>query len=123
MDWKTAFKKKFKGCLPQISLCPIRCFYLNMNVVTVFKLSAKTTCLENIWFLRYGPKTSRRIRMQDSLNFNFSQTSLSRKVIFYMWLDIHKSNKFINPLRSNLTKWSNTLKQFAPVAEELFECV
>ena len=28
-------------------------------------------------------------------------------------------NRLINPLRANLTKWSNTLKQF----DEFFECV
>ena len=54
---------------------------------------AKTTCLEEIWFLSYGLKTPRLIRMQDSLNYNVSKTSWAIKLNFDMWLDIHRSNK------------------------------
>ena len=43
-------------------------FCFNKKVPKVFSLFARTTCLEKIGFLSYGPKTSRPIRMQDSLN-------------------------------------------------------
>ena len=43
-------------------------FWFNKKVPKVFSHFARTTCLEKIWFLSYGPKTSRPIRMQDSLN-------------------------------------------------------
>ena len=29
----------------------------------------------------------------------------------------------VNPLSANPTKWSNTLKQFVPTADKLFDCV
>ena len=47
-------------------------FYLNMKVLMV--LLAKTICLGKIWILSYVSKTSRPFRMQDSLNYNVSQT-------------------------------------------------
>ena len=34
-------------------------FGFNKKVPIVFKLSAKTTCLEKSWLLTYGPKTTR----------------------------------------------------------------
>lgn len=40
-------------------------YYLDMKVLKVFKLPEKGTCLQKICFLRYGPKTSRLIRMQE----------------------------------------------------------
>ena len=47
-------------------------FHLNIKVLMVLKLSAKTTCRRKIWFLSQGPKTSRPIRMQDSFNCNIN---------------------------------------------------
>ena len=44
------------------------CFCFGTKVLMVFELFAKTTCLGKIWFLSYGPKTSKPIRMQGSLN-------------------------------------------------------
>ena len=40
-------------------------YYLDMKVLKVFKLPEKGTCLQKICFLRYGPKTSRLIRMEE----------------------------------------------------------
>ena len=60
----------------------------------VFYLSTETTCIGKIWFLSYNPKTSRPIRIQDSLNFGISETSWGMKLNFCMWLDIHQNNKF-----------------------------
>ena len=51
----------------------------------------KIACLDKIWLLSC-PKTSRPIRMQDSLNYNNSQTSWDMKLNFCMWLDVHRSN-------------------------------
>ena len=73
---------------------PFKCtFFFNMKVPMVFKLSAKSTWPGKIWLLSYGPETSRLIRMLDFVNCNISQTS--RSLIFVMWLDIHRCNKFI----------------------------
>ena len=74
---------------------PFICIYLNMKTLLVFKLSAKTTCLEKIRFFSYSPKTCRPIRMQDPLNYNVSKSSGGIKVSFCIWLDIHRSNKSI----------------------------
>ena len=85
------------GNPPQFCMNFVCCFYLNMKVPTVFWL-----IWEIIWFLRYGPKTSRRIRIQDSLNYNFPQTSLSMQLISCMLLSIEAMN-----LWSHLIwKWS-----------------
>ena len=66
-------------------------FYLNMKVLLVSWLFPKIACLDKIWLLSC-PKTSRPIRMQDSLNYNNSQTSWDMKLNFCMWLDVHRSN-------------------------------
>ena len=42
--------------------------------------------------------------VQDPLNYNFPQRRLGMKLIFYMWLYIHKSNKFINTLSTTAQK-------------------
>ena len=49
-------------------------FHSYVKVLMVLKLYAKTIWLRKIWFLSYAPKTSRLIRVQDSLNYNISQT-------------------------------------------------
>ena len=63
-----------------------------MNI-KVFYLFAKSKYLRKICFLSYGPKTSRPIRMQDSLNCNISKTSSGMKFDFCTWLNIKRSNK------------------------------
>ena len=45
---------------------------------------AKTNRLGKMSFLSYGPKISRPIRMQDSLNCNISQISWDMKLNFWM---------------------------------------
>ena len=59
----------------------------------------KTTCLGKIWILSYGPKTSRPIRMQDSLNCSVLQTIWGMKLNFCTWLDVHRSNKLTKPFQ------------------------
>ena len=44
-----------------------------MKGLLVVKLSVKTICQEKMWFLGYGPKASRAIRMPDFLNCNISK--------------------------------------------------
>ena len=51
------------------------------------------------------------------LSFNL----LAEKYVVTLFSWVEKKNAFINPLRANPAKWSNTLKQF--VASELCECV
>lgn len=46
---------------------------------------------QEAWFLSYGPKISRPIRMKDFLNCSISQTI---KLNFYWWLEVQYSNKF-----------------------------
>ena len=48
-----------------------------------------------ILHISYSSKTSRPIRIQDFLNYNISQMNWGLKVDFCVWLDIHRSNKFI----------------------------
>ena len=45
-----------------------------MNVLIIFQLSTKTTCLGKIWLLSYDPKTCKPIGMQDCLNYSILQT-------------------------------------------------
>ena len=85
------WKIRFFGFWQKSSLFIFFVFYLVMKVLLVFQLSTKTACLGKIWFLRYGLKTSRPIRMQDSLNCNISQTSWDLNLSFCMWLDLHKA--------------------------------
>ena len=71
-------------------------FYFNMQVPMVFWLFAKTTCLGKIWFFSYGSKTSRPLRMQNSLNYNISKMSWGMKLNFCSkWLDIHGSDNWV----------------------------
>ena len=42
----------------------------------------------------YGPKTSRRIQIQNSSNCNISKISWGLKPNFYIWLDLHRNNKY-----------------------------
>ena len=53
-----------------------------------------------IWLLSYGAKTSRPIRMYDSLNYNISQTSWDMKLNSCMWLEILGATNFFS-----LFKW------------------
>ena len=59
-------------------------FYFSTKVPMVFWLFTKTRCLGKIWFLSYCPKTSRQIKMQDSLCYNISQTIGGMKLKFWM---------------------------------------
>ena len=68
-------------------------FFFSMIVQMTFQLFAKAKYLEEIWFLSYGRKTSRPIRMQDFLNYNISQISWGMKFIFWMSLEFHENNK------------------------------
>ena len=43
-----------------------------------------------VWFLIYGPKTWKQIRMQDSLNCNISQKIWGMKLNFWIWLEVQK---------------------------------
>ena len=43
-------------------------FYFNTKVSMDFKIFVKTRYLVKVWFLSYGPKMSRPIRMHDFLN-------------------------------------------------------
>ena len=47
-----------------------------------------------ISFLSYEKKTSRPIRIQDSLNCNISKTSWYLSLNLYMWPPIHRINKY-----------------------------
>ena len=67
--------------------------FFSMIVPMTFQLFAKAKYLEEIWFLSYGRKTSRPIRMQDFLNYNISQISWGMKFIFWMSLEFHENNK------------------------------
>ena len=70
------------------------------NLLMFFKLEYKGTnglltfCKNHVFgknlVLIYGPKTSKPIRMQDSSNYNISQTSWNLKLNFCMLLDIYK---------------------------------
>ena len=62
----------------------------------VFWLFAYTTCLGKMWFLSYGRKTPRPLRIQDSLNYNISQKSWGMELNFCAWLDsIEVTNMFV----------------------------
>ena len=58
-----------------------------------------------IWFLTYSPKTSRPIRIQDSLNNIISHTSWYMKLNICMWLDIHRRNKFTQLFQVGVVKF------------------
>ena len=51
---------------------PFRYAFFSTKVPMFFWLFAKTTCLEKTWFLIYGPKTWKQIRMQNFLKYNIS---------------------------------------------------
>ena len=80
------WKMRFFGFWQKSSPFIFFVFYLVMKVLLVFQLSTKAACLGKIWFLRYVFKTSRPIRMQDSLNCNISQTSWDLNLSFCLWL-------------------------------------
>ena len=73
----------------------ILCIHFFLEYESTYALlafSKKINCLVKSG--SWGPKTSKSIRMQDSLNYNISQMSWNLKFNFRMWLDIHKRNKF-----------------------------
>ena len=48
----------------------------SIPLICTFLLKYESTkCLGQIWFLIYGPKTSKSIGMRHSLNYSISQTS------------------------------------------------
>lgn len=47
---------------------------------------------EKFWFLSFGWKTSRPVRVQNSLNYSIWRTSI--KLIWSMSLDIHRNSKW-----------------------------
>ena len=100
---KNGWKMRFFGFWQKSSPFIFFVFYLIMKVLLVFQRSAKTTCLGKFWFLRYGLKTSRPIRMQDSLNCNISQRSWDLNLSFCMWLDLHKATNSFSHFK---WKWS-----------------
>ena len=80
-------------------------FYRNpIYLHTLFKIQYESTnclvafCENHIFYWEksgsssYCPKTSRLIRMQDSLNYNVSQMSWVMKMNSFMGLDFHKSS-------------------------------
>ena len=69
-------------------------FWLSTKVPMFFWLFAKTTCLQKILFLIYGPKTWKQIRLQDSLNCNISQRTWGMKLNFWIWLEVQESTKY-----------------------------
>ena len=64
------------------------------KVPMFFCTFCKNSMFPKIWFLNYGPKTSKQIRMQDSLNHNISQKTWGMKLNFWIWLEVQESTKY-----------------------------
>ena len=69
-------------------------FLLQHERVYVFMTFCKNNMFTKIWFLSYGPKTWKQIRMQDSLNYNISQKTWGVKLNFLLWLKVQESTKY-----------------------------
>ena len=84
--------KKFLGFWKKFY--PFRfAFLLQYESANAFFIFAKTTCSQKIWFLRYGPKTSKQIWMENSLNYNISQKTWRMRLIFWIWLEAKEGTK------------------------------
>ena len=92
-------KNKVFGVLTKILSIHMYFFWLKYERSNGLLLSAKTKCLGKIWLFSYDIITYWPIRMQDSLNYNISQTTWGLNLNFCMWLDIHGSNKFAQTFR------------------------
>ena len=54
----------------------------------------KQNVCKKIWFLSYGPKTSKQIRIEGSLNYNLSHETGDMKLNFCMWLEVEECTKY-----------------------------
>ena len=72
-----------------------RTFFLEYESTIDIVIFCKTHVWEKFGSWVKVQKTPRPIRMQFSSNCNISQTNWSVKLNFFVWLDIHRSNKFI----------------------------
>ena len=95
-------------------------FYFIMKALMVFQLSTKTACLGKIWFLSYGPKISRPVRIQVSLNCNISQTKWVMKVNSFTWLEIYRSNKYSWSLQVGVVRHAWTWSKWWKIVSQLY---
>ena len=74
----------------------------------------------NIWFLSYIPKIARPIRMQDSLSYNTSQMRRGLLLNFFMLLDIHRSNKFIQSFQMSVVRHAWSCSKLWQIVSQLY---
>ena len=80
--------------------------FLNFTINLYWIRSITKTCifcsvpaqipfLRKFWFLRYGPKCSQPIRLQEFLINHISRTNQWNSLIFYMLIQVHINQKLI----------------------------
>ena len=75
-----------------------------MKIYIICYVPAQIPYLGKILFLRYRPKCSQPIRLQDFLINYFSRTNGSNSLIFCILIQIHKIEKLIENFLSGMVK-------------------
>ena len=75
-----------------------------MKIYIICYVPAQIPYLGKILFLRYRPKCSQPIRLQDFLINYFSRTNWSNSLIFCILIQIHKIEKLIENFLSGMVK-------------------
>ena len=81
---------------------------------------AKINGAQKLMGLRYGPKTSRPIKMQDSSNYSIWQLSWGMNLNFDIWQDIHRSNKYSWSFQVDVVKHAWTCPKLWQIVSQLY---